>query len=132
MKFKTQWNDAARPNLREFEEVDPISETAEGEALSIKDLMEKALLGMHPDERTVNYFDVKDLDMISDEMRPMTDLTDLDTIRERVEKYKEDLQTFDDALKNAEKNRDDLREQEEVEEAEIVPDDPQIEEGGTT
>ncbi len=62
--------------------LDPISLTIPGESMTIKQIMDRAINGISPEFRKVEFFDQEDMDNINNFP---TDLTDLDNTRAELE-----------------------------------------------
>lgn len=110
---KPQEEPPVRPPRRKTESDFGESLTIPGEAMSIKQIMERAMGGIAPEQRNYQYFDEEDLDKVDRFFsNPGSfDLTDLDEFRERVTNLKE-------AVDRAVRKKDE--ETEEPEEAEVI------------
>lgn len=88
------------PDIAEGEEI----MTIPGEAKSIKEIMDRALQGVPPTGRDVEYFDQEDLDLINEFHAPGSlDLTDLDRLDEQVKSLKEAVERAKNEKAEAEK-----------------------------
>lgn len=67
-----------------FEHLEGESQTVPGDAMSIKDIMARAMNGIEPDRKEVMYLD-SDLDSIDRYFGQSLDLTDVDELSDRIE-----------------------------------------------
>lgn len=110
---QSNYNQRKRPERP----LDPVSITVPGEAMTIQEIMERALGGMPIERENYGYFDQEDIDKISKFYAPHNlDLTDLDELRNEVAE-------FQAAVDNAIENRDNPEpEPEPIPEPEPTPD----------
>lgn len=95
-----------RPGVRVFtqhtlEQTDPISKTVKGEALTIKELMERYKMGMDPEQTEPQYYDVEKFEDIVN--LHSLDYTDLDTVSAKVRAMNKKLAAYLKEIEEAEK-----------------------------
>lgn len=82
-KFKTMFNDVEIPRHIRLEDSSGPSVTVPGEAMTIQEIMARAMAGTEPDRKDAQYFDEEDLSQVNRFFGPNIDLTDIDTINAR-------------------------------------------------
>lgn len=83
MKFKLPWDGVDVTPEDKYEVNKEPSLTVPGEALTIKEIMERAMAGTEPDTSDAQFFDVDDIKQIDEFFRQGLDLTDLDKLNAR-------------------------------------------------
>lgn len=92
------YNSRVRPEDR-YETNEGPSMTIQGQALSVGEILERALGGVPPQQRNYEYFDVEDIDNINEMFTAGFDLTDLDELDRRAA-------IFAEAIERAKEKRD--------------------------
>lgn len=84
VEYRNQKNYNTRPVDGRTETPSGVSQTIPGEALSIKEIMDRAIAGMRPIVTEQNFIDVDDIDQITEMFAPQNvDFTDLQDLREK-------------------------------------------------
>lgn len=82
--YQTQRNPRAQRLARGVKYTAP-GLTIPGKARDLKQLVERMMNGLAPDERNAPYLDVEDIELVNSMFRPGFDLTDLDELKYRSE-----------------------------------------------
>ncbi|AXL14920.1 hypothetical protein [Microviridae sp.] len=109
VRINSHYNVDPKRQLR-LEFIDQVSQTVQGESLSIEELLKKEISGMPIGRREVQYLDAESINKISKYYRPIIDPTDLEELKrhnealqfqiDEFEKHKEELDKDDpDQLK---------------------------------
>lgn len=100
-KYKTQSTYKPSDDGKEFNTGK--SMTVPNDAMSMKQILERARNGMPPEFRHISYIDQEDLSKIDELFSPHIDLTDLDTMKKRIQ---ETEKIIEDAIKKRDKEED--------------------------
>lgn len=111
LKYRSFYSRGERtPNEKEVNTLP--SETIQGEAKSIAELLQGELQGMSANRKEVFYMDVDDIDQITDFYRNPIDLTDIDRVKAytkdlttRLEQFEAEAKAIQEKEKEEEENR---------------------------
>jgi hypothetical protein len=95
---KLHYNHTYSPRVNgvnRYERADDPSETIQGDAMSIQEMMDRAVKGMPIGMKPVEYMEVDDINAIHKYYRPIVDLTDLDDLKRHADALEEQITAFE-------------------------------------
>lgn len=98
VKINSNFYKVVEPNKR-YEEGDPTIVTEPNMAMTVKEIMEKAMKGIEPDRRNVHYMEVKDVDEVNEFYNAHFELEDIEALRVHEQALRQSYQEAVNKLK---------------------------------
>lgn len=106
-EFRKPWDGVAIPMEIVGEVNNEPSQTVPGEAMTIQQIMDRAMAGTPPEQSDAQYFDVDDVSQVDEFFSTGLDLTDIDRLNARATELMGAIEEAKKRKKNEENNQND-------------------------